>query len=60
AAFWGSIPLSALLSMVFTLYAVKWFIALCDTPLCYLAVYAVRRFTGLEPIWVRGEAYAAP
>lgn len=53
-AYWGVAPLNTLLSMVLALYIVKWFIALCDTPFCYLSVYAVRRFTGLKPVWVKG------
>ncbi|RLF09887.1 MAG: VUT family protein [Thermoprotei archaeon] len=52
-AFWGYTPLQALLNMVIALYLVKWFIALCDTPFCYIGVYAVRRAVGLKPIWMK-------
>jgi len=52
-AFWGLIPFDALLRMTLTLYLVKWLIAACDTPFCYLSVYAICHIVKLKPIWVR-------
>jgi hypothetical protein len=51
AAFWGSMSLLNLLNLIITLYVVKWFIAICDTPFCYFGSYIIRRLTGLKPIW---------
>jgi len=52
-AFWGIMPLSSLLAMIASLYLVKWLIAACDTPFCYLGAYIINRLTGLKPIWIR-------
>ncbi|MHC1601460.1 MAG: queuosine precursor transporter [Candidatus Nezhaarchaeales archaeon] len=52
-AFWDVMPLSSLLNMIATLYLVKWLIAACDTPFCYLGVRIIRRLTGLKPIWIK-------
>ncbi|MEM4576285.1 MAG: queuosine precursor transporter [Candidatus Nezhaarchaeales archaeon] len=54
-AFWGVIDIASLFSMAFTLYIVKWVVAVLDTPFCYLGVYLIRRLTGMKPIWFRGE-----
>lgn len=37
-AFWGTMPVGALITMVFSQYLVKAIIALLETPVCYLAV----------------------
>lgn len=55
-AFWGVVPLQGLLSMVVTLYLVKWVVAILDTPFCYMGVHAISKATGLKPIWVVGGA----
>jgi len=52
-AFGDVMPLSSLLSMITTLYLVKWLVAACDTPFCYLGVRVIHQLTGLKPIWIR-------
>lgn len=42
-AFYGTMPFSALLAMVFTQYVFKWIVAAADTPLVYLLVKLCRR-----------------
>ncbi|GKW46485.1 MULTISPECIES: queuosine precursor transporter [unclassified Planococcus (in: firmicutes)] len=42
-AFYGTMPLSALIAMIFTQYAFKWCAAALDTPLVYLLVKICRR-----------------
>lgn len=42
-AFYGTMPLSALIAMIFTQYAFKWAAAALDTPLVYLLVKICRR-----------------
>jgi len=42
-AFYGTIPIQALITMIFSHWLLKTIVALCDTPLVYLGVYFVRR-----------------
>ncbi|MGI2328579.1 queuosine precursor transporter [Planococcus sp. YIM B11945] len=42
-AFYGTMPLGALVAMIFTQYAFKWLAAAADTPLVYLLVAFCRR-----------------
>lgn len=50
-AFWGTVPESILVNMLFSQYMVKLIIAVCDTPFCYLLVGLLKkRVKKISPI----------
>jgi queuosine precursor transporter len=42
-AFWGQFPLPVLLEIFFTTYAIKWLVAVLDTPFMYAARYLYKK-----------------